>query len=123
MPVAVPTREPAQDAESRRAWWRDPWGGTLVGIGSAGLVTGAVLVGLAYRDAGRAPDAEDDRGYGDRIARAETLQIAGATVMSVGAAMVVGGVVRWAVLARRGRDRSVSIAPTMRGLVVWGRRT
>jgi hypothetical protein len=120
-PIAAPVGGTVENAEARRAWWRDPWGGALVSIGSASLVTGAVLVGLAHREAGRASGAADDRGYGDHIERAQTRQIAGATVMSVGAALAVGGAVRWAVLARRGRERNVAIAPTLRGFVVWGR--
>jgi hypothetical protein len=118
-PVDTPAVEPAPP----RPWWKDPWGGAFVGLGTASLATGAVLVGLAHRGADRAADAGDDRAYGDRLARAETFQIAGATVMSVGAAMLVGGAVRWIVLARRGRDRTpkVALAPIPGGLAVWGR--
>jgi hypothetical protein len=93
--IEAPVRAPV------RPWWRDPTGGALVGVGAAGIVTGAVLVGLAHRDLDRAPTAGDDRSYGDRIDRAHRLEIAGGTVLAVGSALVVGGVVRWLVVRSR----------------------
>ena len=94
-PVDAPVRAPA------RPWWRDPAGGVLVGTGAAGIVAGAVLVGLAHRDIDRAASAGDDRSYDERIDRAHRLEIAGGTVLAVGSALVVGGVVRWLVVRSR----------------------
>lgn len=120
--VAVGPVDEAPPVTVPRPWWRDPWGGALVGVGTAALVGGGVLVGLARRGADRALEAESDAGYGDRIASAEAMQIAGVTVMSVGAAAVIGGVVRWVVLARRGRARrgKVAVVPGVGGISVVG---
>jgi len=65
------------------------------------VVAGAVLIGLAHRDIDRAPSAGDDRSYSDRVDRARRLEIAGGTVLAVGSALVVGGVVRWLVVRSR----------------------
>ncbi|HET6582616.1 MAG TPA: hypothetical protein VFG69_04200 [Nannocystaceae bacterium] len=100
-PDTMPADEPAKPATPPRKWSRDPAGGALVGVGAAALVTGAVLVGLAYRDVDRAPGAGDDRRYGDRVDRAHRLEIAGGTVLAVGSALVVGGIVRWLVVRSR----------------------
>jgi hypothetical protein len=106
-PAPAPRTTPAADTidepvrSPARPWWRDPAGGVLVGTGAAGIVTGAVLVGLAHRDLDRAPGASDDRSYGDRIDRAHRLEIAGGTVLAVGSALLVGGVVRWLVVRSR----------------------
>lgn len=102
----TPTDEPPADLPPKsvpppRPWWRDPAGGVLVGVGAAGVVAGAVLVGLAYRDIDRAPGAGDDRRYVDRVGRAHRFEIAGGTVLAIGSALVVGGIVRWLVVRSR----------------------
>ena len=82
---------PVVDRPPPRPWHRDPAGGILVGTGAAGLVAGAVTIGLAHREAGRAPDAGDDRDYQDRLDRARRLEIAGGTVLALGSALRTSG--------------------------------
>lgn len=82
-------------------WSRDPAGAVLVATGAAGIVTGSVLLGLAYRDVNDASAAGDDLGYSDRVERAHRFEIAGGTVLAVGSALLVGGVARWLVVRSR----------------------
>ncbi len=114
-PVAPP--EPLADAQPVppptprvRPWQRDPLAATLVALGGGALVAGAVLVPLAYRTARAADDAGDDRAYGQRFDQARAREIGGAIALSIGAALVVGGVTRWVVQARRGRARNGATA-------------
>jgi tetratricopeptide (TPR) repeat protein len=104
--VDEPVREP-------RPWYRDPWGGALFGVGAASAVGGGVLIGVAGRQHDRAHEASSDAAYGNRIDRAKLLNRAGIVAVSVGAALVVAGIVRWAVVGtRRSRaPRSVSVVP------------
>jgi hypothetical protein len=57
------------------------------------------------------------------LASAHRLEIAGAVVTSIGAAAVIGGIVRIVVLNRRARrDRTaLRLAPTLGGLALSGR--
>lgn len=91
-----------------RPWHRDPLAATLVGTGGAAAIAGAVLVALAYRGARDADDASDDERFASGYRSASRLELGGAVALSVGAALVVGGVVRWAVLRSRTRDRSAT---------------
>lgn len=109
------------DESSARPWHRDPLGASLVATGAAALVAGAALTAVAHRDVDRAADAPDDRDYVDRLDRARTLQIAGATLMPVGAALVIGGAIRWAVLAKRDRTQRVTFGVSPRGFAITGR--
>lgn len=118
--ASTPASDPSRDRASARRWSADPWAAAFVGTGAAAIVTGATLAGLAHREAGRAPEAADDEGYGGRIAKAEAFEIAGVTVLSVGAALVIGGVVRWVVLARRGRARAPAVGAMGAGLRISG---
>jgi tetratricopeptide (TPR) repeat protein len=84
-----------------RPWHRDPLAIGLVTSGAAVLVVGTGLFGRAFvehRDAKRTQDhAEFDR----RVRRARVLSPIGITGISLGAALVLGGAVRWAVVRRR----------------------
>jgi len=105
-PIAAP--EPIDDAPPMttpaprvRPWQRDPLAATLVALGGGALVAGAVLVPLAYRTARTADDARDDRAYAERFDQARAREIGGAIALSIGVALVIGGVTRWVVQARR----------------------
>jgi hypothetical protein len=100
-----PAPAPADAPRLRRDHWaRDPAGGVLVGVGVVALAAGGGLYGRARADERAAGRAGDVVTYGERIDRAYALSRAGVSVMIVGGALVVGGVIRWAVLARRSRS-------------------
>lgn len=110
-PGVDPSPEPSPSDRGRR-WYRDPWGGALVGVGVVALAVGGGLYGRARVDAREAEDATHVVTYGERIDRAVTLSRAGIPVMAVGGALVVAGVVRWIVVARRGaRNDRAALRP------------
>ncbi|MEM6996487.1 MAG: hypothetical protein AAF721_38640, partial [Myxococcota bacterium] len=110
--------ERADEPPAPRPWFRDPLGDVLVGVGVAAAVTGGALVGVAYRDAGGAESAGDDRAFGQALDRAQTLERAGAVTLGIGGALIIGGVVRWALVARAAKRTQVGLGP--QGLVVRG---
>jgi hypothetical protein len=103
-PVQTEPEVGTRDARERGGHWaRDPLGGALVGAGVVVLGIGGGLSGKAHADERSAMKATDVITYGEQIDRAYTLSRVGLSVMIVGGALVVGGVVRWAVLANRSK--------------------
>lgn len=96
---------PRDRSPSPDAWWRDPIGGTLVGIGGAILAGGAGLYGASFGVAAREqPDAQSE--HESRRRQVQSLAGTGIPLMAVGAAVLLGGIARWAVLARRQRGQA-----------------
>lgn len=106
-PAAIPPVTPANDSRER-APARDPLAISLTAFGSAGLATGAGLLAAAHQSERRAEAADDESRYDRDIRRAMGLQAAGIAAVSIGAALVCGGIVRWVVVARRARKRGAS---------------
>jgi hypothetical protein len=115
---ATPAEPPAQ-----RRWWRDAAGWSIAGTGVAALVTGAVLVVVADAQDRGAEGLGSHGAFDDAIDRAIVGQRAGFGLLGVGGALVLGGIVRFAVVARRyGRAAppvAVDLGP--RGLSLRGR--
>ena len=105
-PSAGPEPPIIDEPPAAKPWYRDPWGDALVGIGVAAAAAGGAMVGVAYRDANAADGAPDDRAFGQELDRAQTLERAGAITLGVGAALLVGGVVRWAVVGAKSNRRA-----------------
>lgn len=120
---ASPERSDAAPASpALRPWWRDATGWSLVATGTASLATGATLVGVAAWEDGRAEDLGNHERFRDAIDRAVIEQRVGFGLLGLGGALAIGGIVRFAVVARRGRpDHALSLSPTPRGLVLHGR--
>ncbi len=84
-----------------RAWHRDPLGGALVGGGlvvtaiGAGLIGGGVALDRSAADAPMEGAFERDRD------RSVTMHRAGIALTAIGTAVVIGGVIRWIVVARQ----------------------
>jgi len=93
-------------------WWRDPVALGLVGSGAGVLAIGLGFFGRALvldREA-RATEEHDE--FDRRVREAKVFSPIGIAGISLGAALVVGGVVRWAVVRRRGRTSGrVAIGP------------
>lgn len=89
------------DQSPPRPWYRDPWGGTLTGLGGVALITGVGLYGGALVTAGDAKDAASVDLYGQRIERAMVMGRAGIGVIVTGSALVLAGAIRWGVVSRR----------------------
>jgi tetratricopeptide (TPR) repeat protein len=107
---AVPS--PVDHQHPRRPWYADPLGTSLVAVGGAGVIVGVGLGIASARETRSAREATVEEQYIRRAERSDSLRIAAIVTAAVGGALLVGGVVRWAVLARRGR------APTKNALVV-----
>lgn len=124
-PVAEPPRQepppaPPQDQPAPRAWWKDPIGGVLVGLGAVNLG-----IGVVFFVQGSAADAEKDRAetYADFVAaadRAESLGRIGVVATVVGSALVAGGIV-WYVTRKPTREHAAWIVPTGTGVALGGR--
>jgi hypothetical protein len=102
----TPPRDEPVDRPRPKApppWWTDPAGGALVGAGAVLLATGIGLVAGAYVMRDAAESESHDR-YVAGIGRAMTLERASIPLMSVGGALLLGGAVRYGLVARKRRD-------------------
>jgi hypothetical protein len=105
--AATDRRPPTHDREPAQKWWRDPVGDGLFGSGLVLAATGGALLGAAAASARRADRADTAGDYRQGIASARALDAVGFTAIGVGTALVVGGIVRWVVVARRRRDVAI----------------
>lgn len=108
-PTADPPTGPIVDDPPRTR--PDVLGWTLTGVGIAGLATGSALVGVAYARDANATEQPSHNAYLDRIQGASRLSIAGWTVLGIGAATAIGGVVRLVVVRKRGSSGRVAMGP------------
>jgi len=98
------------------AWYRDPAGGVLVAIGGVSTIIGGSVLGISISRDKKASDAANEGGFVDRKEVARTQHTVGIVVLSIGGAMLVAGVVRWAVVASKGERSSGSSARVRMGL-------
>lgn len=95
---------PVDEGPARpRRWYQDPLGDTLVAVGVVGAAAGGAMLGVAQQ---RQNDAPDYGALEDAAGGIRTLRIAGAATLGVGAALMIGGFVRWGVISRRSRTPS-----------------
>lgn len=106
-PIAADDRDPPRP----RRWYADPLGGALTAGGVVGLGVGVGLFVQSRNDARAAGGAGSLQTFDDRAQRAVRLDRAGIATMAVGGALLVGGVVRYAVVGTRERRR-VAIVPS-----------
>ncbi len=114
-PQPEPESPPDEPRTVRAPWLRDPWGGALFAAGVAGLGTGLGLYFQATVEERRAQQAATTDEFREASRRATTLSGAGIVGFAVGGALVVGSVIRYAVVARRPR---VAIAAGPRSAAV-----
>lgn len=120
-PVETTAGVSSTHADRRGAHWaRDPLGGALVGAGVVVLGIGGGLSGKAHADERAAMKATDVVTYGEQIDRAYTQSRVGLSMMIAGGALVVGGVVRWAVLGSRSKRGNASRRAAQRLLPAAG---
>lgn len=82
---------------------KDPIGHALVWPGVAILGAGGGLLAAAHVQRQDASEAADEQEYRDRLGAAPAMSQAGIALTAVGAALVVAGIVRFAVLGARAR--------------------
>lgn len=116
-PVPADDADPTATKRPRdKKWSRDPLAASLTAIGIAGVGAGiGVLV------AGIVEKKKSLENYGEfdkRHVPARNMQIAGGVVLGVGAAVLVGGIVRFAVLGSRAKKQRNGVAAMLsRGTV------
>jgi tetratricopeptide (TPR) repeat protein len=107
-----------------RPWYTDWLGGSLFALGAASTITGGVLVALGQQDVDDSAGATTQDEYFDGIEQGRTKNTAGLALVGVGAALVVGSVIRYAVVGTRDRRRA-SVGLTLPsgglGLTISGR--
>ncbi|MGH1346939.1 MAG: tetratricopeptide repeat protein [Nannocystales bacterium] len=113
-PVLVVAPESADAPPPReRAWTRDVPGGVLLGSGVAVTVGGVVLLGLAATRS--QPREESEAGFERRDQAVRTLSAVGGSMAAAGAALLIGSIVRYTVVARR-RESQPTARLRLRGI-------
>ena len=98
---------------------RDPAGAVLVSLGGASVIAGAVLLGVASKQAKKTGnDGNEHTTYLDMRKAALTQRNAGIAVMVVGGALIVAGAIRYGLLARKHKRSDVGLWVDRTGGVV-----
>jgi tetratricopeptide (TPR) repeat protein len=121
-PQSSPDEDASDEPGTTRRWYQDPWGHVLVATGVLGAAAGGALLGVA---SSRRTGAES---YGELEGDASgirTFRIAGGAALGAGAALAIGGFIRWGVMARRERaprgSVGVMIDRGVAGVTIQGR--
>ncbi len=97
-----PQPKPQPPPPPRRPWHRDPAGIALVTTGLVFAAIGGGLLGGAY---GRAGDrsGEGETSWESRTNSVRVLSTSGYALIGTGAALLIAGAIRWAIVARKAR--------------------
>jgi hypothetical protein len=107
LPVQSP---PADEPEAQPDHPPDAAGIALVATGSAAVVAGAIVLAVAEQRVRQQRDAEQYGRFDDLDASIDRMHIAGGVTLGVGAALALGGAIRFGVVSRRRRRaRAISI--------------
>jgi tetratricopeptide (TPR) repeat protein len=117
-PVPSETRVELRARPASRPWYKSAAGWTLTGIAVAAIATGAGLAAHGHELATDAPSAMNLSQFRDMRDQGSTFQTAGYSVLGIGAAAVVAGVVVFVFNSRRGdRPRpSIGVRSTSNGV-------
>jgi tetratricopeptide (TPR) repeat protein len=111
-PADVAPAEPQPDPPPPRPWHTDPLGGVLLASGIAGLGVGLGLYGQSRTDERAAANATTLQAFDDRSRRAVALNQAGIATITIGSALMLGSVLRYALVGTRPRRRPTAFTPT-----------
>lgn len=100
------------DGPPPRPWITDPWGGVLAATGLVGMGVGVGLVARSRADARASTTAATLQDFDELSRRAVRLDTAGIVTLGVGSALLLAGVVRYALVATRPRRRPSRLPPT-----------
>ncbi len=103
-----PPSKEIDDEPKAKAWYKDPVGGVLAGLGVVGVGVGAGLLGSGSSTAGQVSDEDMHTDYLAQRDRATGLRNGGAVAMSLGGALLVGGVVRYLLVARKNKQAATA---------------
>ena len=96
--------EPAEPHIDAKPPKRDPWGWALTGVGLGAIGAGTSMVAVAYARDANALDQPSHGAYLERVEGSARLSVAGWSVLGVGAALTIAGVVRLVAVRRRARQ-------------------
>lgn len=121
-----PEPDPEPESEPEAAWYKDIPAPILLGLGVVGVGVGGAFLGRA---SGLDPEGASDYGaFEDERVQQRQLRIRGSVILGVGGVLVLGGIVRYALVARKLRKEdgvSAFVAPALgrrsAGLTVTGR--
>jgi hypothetical protein len=121
-PTPTPTPPPPPPSDEGRAWWKDPVGGALVGVGLVGVGVGTVFL-VQGRAANKDKATAVTYGEFQRLEdRAESRGKLGTGVLIGGGVLVTAGIVWYAAHGSRKAETRYSMwaAPDGGGLVAFG---
>jgi tetratricopeptide (TPR) repeat protein len=93
-------------------WWRDPAGATLFSVGVAGTATAIGLWSAWSFERNAALRARTESLHARHLRRADQMRVAGIVTSVIGVGLVVGGIIRYAVVRRRGSHSRLALDPT-----------
>ncbi len=104
--------DPVDDPEpksSGKKWYADPYAPVLIGVGAIGVGIGGYYLGQAAEENSKQPEQYDE--FAAKGERVRQLQVQGGVILGVGAALVLTGAIRYAVLGVRGRRNKTAFTP------------
>ncbi|MEM6292987.1 MAG: hypothetical protein AAGA54_17055 [Myxococcota bacterium] len=117
------TDDPPPPAKPGKAWYKDPYAPIFIGVGAVGVGIGGYFLSEASRENAEQPERYDE--FEAKGQRVQDLQVRGGIILGIGGALVLTGVIRYAVLASRNRRAKVAftpaVAPKWAGVSVQGR--
>lgn len=116
-----PPPPPQGRLDRDKPWHRDWVAGTLLGVGAASVVAGGVLMGVGKSEVDASANAPSEGDYFDQSDAGQQKFTAGTVVLSVGGALLVGGIVRLAILGTRARNNRADRGTTA-GVMLDGQR-
>ncbi len=75
---------------------------TLLGVGAATAIAGGVVLGIGRSRVTNSVDEPTELAYDGEVEAGRTMYIVGAAVMGVGGALLIGGAIRYVIVARKG---------------------
>jgi hypothetical protein len=118
-----PRVDPTQDSPSKddKPVGKDVVGGVLVGVGVGALVVGGALLGIAAKQAKFTKNADDNTTYLVMRDKAAKFNAGGIAMLVTGGVLVVAGVVRYGVLAKRKKSKDTALFFDGRSIGLAGR--
>lgn len=109
------------ELDARRPWIADPLGASLSGVGVAGLVAGVAVLASGSRQGRRASEEGSHEEYVAMTNAAITKQRVGGVLMGIGAAVFAGGIVRYAIVAKRDKREGLTLVVAPNGVGIRSR--
>jgi tetratricopeptide (TPR) repeat protein len=93
------------DVDPIKPAYKDWLGATFVGLGVAGMVVGGVLIAVGQQEVRESSRATSEDDYFDQVDAGTSKHTAGIVVLGVGGALLLAGVIRYAVLGAKNRKK------------------